>query len=291
MEKKEIPFKIINPIVWNFEVVNGENAWKEVVYSARVSGVPDFVKDEKVFAMMVENDYGSALEHIIIKFDVKMSKGNAPELLEHRLMSHSGYSTRYIEVSKGIDKEQEAYEVIVPLNLLTEKDTNKEEIKQKIIENLKSSINLYEEMRKNKIPREFCRYVLPFAIATGIYHITINLRSLLNFLSLRLCVRAAPEIRSIASQIYFKLIEKLPQLKGLIGCRGFMRGCCPESDVTGVRIGKQIKSYPPCIFKSPESEIYIPTIKEARIGNIKKFNKEKAVKLQEEIFKKWINLE
>ncbi|MFN3527899.1 MAG: FAD-dependent thymidylate synthase [Candidatus Altarchaeaceae archaeon] len=283
----EIPFKIIKPLVWNFEVVNGEEAWKEVVYSARVSGVPDSVKDENVFSMMIENDYGSALEHIIIKFDVKMSKGNAPELLEHRIMSHTGYSTRYIEANKGIDKEEDVYEVIVPFNSLNVD----EETRKKIIENLKNSIKLYDELRKNKVPREISRYVLPFATASGIYHITINLRSLLNFLSLRLCVRASPEMRCIAAQIYFKLIEKLPKLKNLIGCRGFMRGCCPESDVTGVRVGKQIKSYPPCIFKNPESEIYIPTIKELRNNNVGKFNKEKAVKLQEEIFKKWANFE
>jgi len=291
--KEEISFRIIKPTVWNFEVVNRENAFKEVVYSARVSGVPDIVKDERVFSMMVENDYGSALEHIIIKFDVKMSKGNAPELLEHRIMSHSGYSTRYIEISKGIDKDSEGYEVIVPLHLLNsagEKD--KDETGKKIIENLKNAVSLYREINKQGVPREIARYVLPFAIAAGTYHVTINLRSLLNFLSLRLCVRASPEMRAIASQIYFALIEKLPELRSLIGCRGFMRGCCPESDVTGVRVGKQIKSYPICLFKSPESEIFIPTIKEMRNNNkFIKFYREKAVKAQEILFKKWANLE
>ncbi|PKP55502.1 MAG: hypothetical protein CVT89_08230 [Candidatus Altiarchaeales archaeon HGW-Altiarchaeales-2] len=294
--------------MWNFEVVNGENAFKEVVYSARVSGVPDVVQDDKVFSMMVENDYGSALEHIIIKFDVKMSKGNAPELLEHRIMSHSGYSsnapeflehrlvshsgysTRYIEVSKGIDKDSEGYEVIVPLHLLSAE--YKDETTRIITENLRAAISAYREINKGGVPREIARYVLPFAIAAGTYHVTINLRSLLNFLGLRLCVRAAPEIRAIASQIYFALTEKLPQLRNLIGCRGFMRGCCPESDVTGVRTGKQIKSYPVCIFKSPESEIYIPTIKEMR-NNVRviKFDKEKAVKSQEILFKKWAEWE
>lgn len=291
VETEEVPIKIIKPTIWNFEVVHGENAFKEVVYSARVSGVPDVVKDDRVFSMMVENDYGSALEHIIIKFDIKMSKGNAPEFLEHRLMSHSGYSTRYIEVSKGIDKEEEAYEIIAPFHLLGD-DVDKEKIKKEMLENIKNSVSLYRKINKSKIPREICRYVLPFAIAAGTYHVTLNLRSLLNFLSLRLCVRASPEIRAIASQIYFALIEKLPQLKNLIGCRGFMRGCCPESNVTGVRVGKEIKSYPVCIFKSPQSEIYISTISEMRSnGNIKPFNKEKAAKVQKISFKNWAKWE
>jgi len=289
--KKEISFKIIKPVIWNFEVVNGENAWKEVVYSARVSGVPDVVKDMQVFSMLVENDYSSALEHIIIKFDIKMSKGNAPELLEHRIMSHSGYSTRYIEVSQGIDKASEGYEVIIPLHLLDKE--YKEEVEKKLIENLRAAITTYKEINKRGVPREIARYILPFAIAVGTYHITINLRALLNFLSLRLCVRTSPEMRAIASQLYFALTEKLPQLRGLIGCRGFARGCCPESNVTGVRVGKQIKSYPVCPFKSPESEIYIPTIKEMR-SNIKTsnaFDREKAVKAQEILFREWAKWE
>ncbi len=47
---EEISVRIIKQIVWNFEVVNVENAFfKEVVYLARVSGVPDVVKDERYF--------------------------------------------------------------------------------------------------------------------------------------------------------------------------------------------------------------------------------------------------
>lgn len=97
--------KIVKPKVWNFKIIKGKNAWREVVYSARVSGVPSIIEDKKVFKMIVENDYTSAIEHVIVKFDIKMTKGNAPELLEHRIMSHTGYSTRYIKVSEGIDKK------------------------------------------------------------------------------------------------------------------------------------------------------------------------------------------
>ena len=64
--------KIVKPKIWNFEIVNGEKAWEEVVYSARMSGVPPSVKGKDIFKMIVRNDYGSALEHIIIKFDLKL---------------------------------------------------------------------------------------------------------------------------------------------------------------------------------------------------------------------------
>ncbi len=277
--------KIVKPLVWNFSVQGGRDAWKEVVYSARMSGVPPEVKDADVFQMMVRNDYGSALEHIVIKFDVKFSKGNAPEFLEHRLVSHSGYSTRYIEVSKGMGKEEPGYEVILPLHLV--KDPAVAEI---LKGSVKDSVEDYVEMLSLKAPREIARYALPFAQAVGIYHVSMNLRSLLNLLSLRLCVRSSPEFRCVAAQIYFALLNEVPELKGLAGCRGLMRGACPENDVTGVRTGEQHPFYPVCPFKEPGTELFIPTVKEMRSGAVRsagKFNKEKAALLQEKLFRKW----
>jgi thymidylate synthase ThyX len=45
--------------------------------------------------MIVENDYSSALEHVVFSFEIHgLSKGNALELLEHRIASHTGRSSR-----------------------------------------------------------------------------------------------------------------------------------------------------------------------------------------------------
>ncbi|MEA1924916.1 MAG: FAD-dependent thymidylate synthase [Candidatus Altiarchaeota archaeon] len=286
----ELKIKKVKPKVWNLEVIKGVEAWKEVVYSARMSGVPPQVKDRNCFRMMIENDYSSSLEHIIIKFDLKMSKGNAPEFLEHRMVSHSGYSTRYIEVSKGIEKKEDAYEVIIPEHLLD--NEIKTESGGLLSDNIDESIKAYRNLVDKKVPREIARYMLPFAQAVGIYHVTINLRSLLNMLSLRLCVRSSPELRCIASQLYIKLIKELPQMQDLVGCRGFMKGCCPESGVTGVRAGEQHKHYPVCPFKFPDTGIYIPTVKELRKGvTVKEFDKEKALKTRESLYRKWMSWE
>ncbi len=281
--------KAVKPKIWNFEVVKGKDAWKEVVYAARVSGVPSRIEGEKVLRMMIENDYGSVLEHIIIKFDIKMTKGNAPELLEHRMTSHSGFSTRYIQANKGIEKEEPIYEIIVPYHLLEDKN---QEFQRIFLEKIKQSIETYESFIDAGLPRESARYLLPFCQAVAIYHFTINLRSLLNLFSLRLCVRTSPEFRCLASQLYFNLTNKLPIIKGMVGCRGFIRGTCPESNVTGVRTGEPHPSYPSCLFKNPNSDIFIPTTKELRKGvNAKKFNKEKAVAAQEKVFTKWAKWE
>jgi len=278
-----VKIKIVKPKVWNFKVVKGKDAWKEVVYGARLSGVPSEIEGKKVFQMIIENDYTSAAEHIIIKFDVKMTKGNAPELLEHRIMSHTGYSTRYTKVSEGIDKKTPAFEIILPWHFLKTQNSKLKSQKSIFLENVKKNLENYEKFLNEGLPKESARYILPFCQAVGIYHVTINLRSLLNLLGLRLCVRASPEFRCIASQIYFNLIEKLPIMRGLVGCRGFMRGACPENEV---------REKTNCPFKNQNSKIFIPTIKEIKKGmKIKKIDQNEILKVQEKIFKVWANWE
>lgn len=272
--------KAVKPLVWNFQVVGGKDAWREVVYSARLSGVPETLGEEEVFRMMVRNDYGSALEHVLVKFDVKMSKGIAPEFLEHRMASHSGFSTRYLRADEGTEKH--VYEVIVPWHLLgrDEEDPSVRGFWRAVGEALRE----YERMLEEGLPREAARYVLPFCQAVGIYHVTLNLRSLLNLLGLRLCVRSSPEFRCLAAQLYFLLLEHLPLLRGLVGCRGFMLRVCPEEGVTGVRSGKPHPFYPPCPFRDPGSEVFLPTKGEMRKSP---FDSSKALRVQEELFRKW----
>ncbi len=274
--------KTIKPTIWNFQVLGGEKAWEEVVYSARLSGVPPQLKGEEVFKMIVRNDYGSALEHVIIKFDIKMSKGIAPEFLEHRIASHTGFSTRYVRVDEGIDKEEPTYEVILPWDLLRLDDDSSP--KREFWKSVMQGIESYKRMLDGGIPRESARYVLPFCSAVGTYHVTINLRSLLNLLGLRLCVRTSPEFRCLAAQLYFELLKHLPLLRGLVGCRGFMSGVCPEAGVTGVRKGEPHPHYPACPFKNPESDIFIPTKSERRRRD---FNPSRALETQEKVFEKW----
>ena len=277
---------IVKPQVWNFKVQGGETAWEEVAYSAKMSGVPASILGEDIFKMIIENDYGSSLEHIILKFDLKMTKGNAPELLEHRMSSHSGYSTRYVKADKMYQREENAYEIIMPWHILKDEDEQ-----EKFLKVVETSLSTYERMLDAGLPRESARYILPFCQAVGIYHFTMNLRSCLNFLGLRTCVRTSPEMRCLASQIYFNLIESLPAVRGHMGCRGFNLKVCPESNVTGVREGEPLKSYPICPFRA-ETDIFIPTRKQIRGGiSINKFNKERALEIQEGLFKKWASWE
>jgi thymidylate synthase (FAD) len=275
--------KEVKPTISNFKIVGGAECWKEVVESARLSGVPESVSDEKVFKMIVVNQYLSATEHICIKFDVVMSKGVAPEFLEHRIgISHSGFSTRYSKVEKD-----DVYEIIVPFHILKE---NNELVKSIFMRGVEEAFDSYKDLLNEtdkSCPREIARYVLPFCSATGRYHITMNLRSLLNFLSLRLCARASHEMRCLASQLYFELIKVLPMIRDFIGCRGITNSVCPENEVTGFRIGEPLKYQPTCPFRYEESLCYIPTMfMQKTVGGI-----ENITIVKERLYEQWAKWE
>jgi len=80
------------------------------------------------------------------------------------------------------------------------------------------------------ITRETVRHLLPLATHTN-YVWTINARSLMNFLGMRLCVRAAPEINDMAKQIHAIVVKLYPEIFKGKYCRGYNLGVCPENEV------------------------------------------------------------
>ena len=76
-----------------------------------------------------------------------------------------------------MEKKEPVYEIIVPFHLL---DDQNQESQRIFLEKIEQSIETYEKFINEGLPRESARYMLPFCQAVGIYHFTINLRSLLN---------------------------------------------------------------------------------------------------------------
>jgi thymidylate synthase (FAD) len=181
------------------------------------------ISNEKIIKMLVENDYSSALEHIIFTFELKdISIAIARELLEHRIASHTARSTRYC-------KEHEA-KFVTPPDLPQELRKDFENLMK---QNMRSYSEFFAKVLEAGFSeakaREWARYLLPLG-TTCTYIWTINARSLINFLGLRLCVRAAPEMRELASKIHKIVKEVYPEIFSRIGCRGFNLGVCPENE-------------------------------------------------------------
>ena len=202
-----------------------ENGVELVAKSARVSGVPDTLTDKEIIRMIVENDYTSALEHITFTFDVSgISIALSRELLEHRIASHTARSTRY-----NIEKD---FKFVIPS--IIKNDSKITPIYKDAMRKAREMYSkIYDEMIKSGYSkseaREVARYVLPMAAHTH-YVWTINARSLINFLGLRLCKRAAPEIRELAQKIYNIVVKIYPEIFENVGCRGYTIGICPENE-------------------------------------------------------------
>jgi len=218
---------------------------KLIAESCRVSGVPPQLKDGEIVRMVVENDYSSVLEHISFTFDLReITLALSRELLEHRIASHTARSTRY--------QEEADFKHYTPKEF--KKDKKALTLYEDAVE---SQRRAYRELRNMGISRESARYVLPMSTHTN-YILTMNARSLINFLGLRLCVRASPEMRELADKIYDTVVKPYPEIFKHIGCRGVNMSVCPENEVRDSPQGKL------CPYKIKGSKAYIPTKKEVR---------------------------
>lgn len=191
-----------------------------IAEAAKVSGVFSTQSAKEIVELIVDNDYSSVLEHINLTFDIsRISVALSRELLEHRIASHTARSTRYME--------EKGFGYYVPREL---ERKGKEEEARIYREAMKNAKEAYTKLRELGIAKEQARYVLPLALHTH-YVVTMNVRSLLNFFMLRLCVRAAPEIRELAMRLYKLCLDEYPAIFSNIWCRGFTLGVCPENEV------------------------------------------------------------
>lgn len=205
-----------------------------------MSGVPSDMAEQEIVRMLVENDYMSAIEHISFTFDIsEMSIAASREFLEHRISSHTGRSTRY--------NEEEGFTYYIPNDI-----RNNEKAVEEFVQAMDHANTSYMKLKELGIKREGRRYVLPMAMHCR-YLWTVNARSLMNFLGLRLCVRAAPELREIARKLKEIVSELYPEIFGDVDCRGRMLGACPEN---------MVREGFPCPYKKGKN--YIPTKDEVR---------------------------
>ncbi|MFH1126174.1 MAG: FAD-dependent thymidylate synthase [Candidatus Altiarchaeota archaeon] len=196
------------------ELVNyTKDGVKLVGDAARLSGFP-CDDDKEIMDIMVENDYSSIIEHVHFTFKISdISRALWMEILEHRIASHTAKSQRYVNYSdvKYYDpgfsspKSKELYDQAV-----------------------KNCYKSYSDLLEMGEPMEKARYILPNASYISAYW-TINARSLINFINLRVCVRALPEMREFAMEVLKIVRGVCPEIFNKIGCRKYQKGgVCPE---------------------------------------------------------------
>lgn len=140
-------------------------------------------------------------------------------------------STRYIDYSKG-------FEAVVPHSV--EKNSEALKIWNEAISNISTAMNKLKELN---VPTEDLTNLLPLAYESKMVW-KVNLRTLINFMEMRLCSRAYWEIRELSQLIKKELSNYSNEWKQL--CELFVPKCkqvgyCTESKSCGLMPKKNNK--------------------------------------------------
>jgi thymidylate synthase (FAD) len=183
-----------------------------IVRAARVSygkTSSDPEKDKKLIKFLLNNDHGTPFEHTSFTFHVKAPIFVVRQWMRHRIgNSFNEISGRYTEMKE---------EFYLPTTLRTQVSKNYEyqtlmdsvNSLEKIEAHYEATFKLYKELLELGVAKEQARAILPLGLYTEFYW-TVNARSLMHFISLRLDPHAQEEIREYAVALleYFK--EVLP---------------------------------------------------------------------------------
>ncbi len=149
--------------------------------------------DSKLIRHLIAKDHGTPFEHAYFRFDVKCPIFVARQWIRHRIGTYNEMSLRYCLAKRDF---------YTPENLSGEAL----EIYKKTIN---GAFDAYEAIVASGVKREQARGVLPLSLYT-LYYWTVNARSLMNFLKLRLDKAAQPEIREYAKALLEIFRETMP---------------------------------------------------------------------------------
>ena len=168
--------------------------------------------------------HDSVLEHASFTFGIEgVSRVLLAQITRHRLASFSVQSQRYVSYESG-------FGYIVPPKI----EALGEEAVAEFEQQMDTLHQWYTEWQRKlgtgEGGNEDARFVLPGACETRMM-VTMNVRELRHFFSLRMCSRAQWEIRALANEMHRLCMEVAPALFENAG-PGCLRGACPEGEKT-----------------------------------------------------------
>ena len=186
--------------------------------SQRVAASDQSAFVERIMSMGHE----SVLEHASFTFAMEgVSRVLLAQLTRHRLASFSVQSQRYVSYAGG-------FNYILPPQIEALGEEAAAEYDRQMAEMHRWYLGWQEKLQKGEGGNEDARFVLPGACETRLI-VTMNVRELRHFFSLRMCARAQWEIRAVATQMHRMCLEVAPMLFADAG-PGCLRGRCPEGE-------------------------------------------------------------
>lgn len=168
-------------------------------------------RDRKLIQYLLAHNHISPFEHSVFQFHVKCPIFVARQWMRHRIASYNEISARYTEVKEEfyIPETFRAQDTINKQGSVAGAKLDNARLLDIYTKSIKASYAAYSEMLKAGVAREMARLTLPVAQYTQ-FHWSVNARSLMNFLSLRLDGHAQYEIRVYAEAIRRIFREKMP---------------------------------------------------------------------------------
>ncbi len=168
----------------------------------------------------LESGHDSVLEHVSFTFRVSgVSRVLLAQLTRHRIASFSVESQRYVN--------QAEQKIIIPDTIEHNLDAATCYLSAD-----KMLREAYTYLIEQGVPEEDARYILPAGIATTLI-LTMNVRELRHFFSLRCCNRAQWEIRNLADTMLMICQREAPELFENAGAPCMAGKPCPEMKPCG----------------------------------------------------------
>lgn len=191
----------------------------------------------------VESGHQSILEFANFVFKISdIDRATANQLVRHRIASYAQLSQRYVNMEDA--------------NFIYPSEITKEQ-KNIYDEAFNMANEAYKNLQKSGLNKETSRAVLPNASPTTIF-VSMNLRSLSNFMGLRLCERAQKPIRDMAIAMKKEIKRKQKEMMlneqelnlilSLLKPKCAIIGYCPEKNscnrcITKEELNHLIKEY------------------------------------------------
>jgi thymidylate synthase (FAD) len=174
------------------ELIDSMGTDKSVVRAARVSSgsaSDDSDGDAGLINYLMRDRHGSPFEHNAFTFRIEAPIFVFREFMRHRIASYNEESGRYKQLEPVFyipAEDRPLVQIGKPGAYTFEEGTAEQSalVKEALLANSEDAYEIYEKMLEEGVAREVARMALPVNIYSSMY-VTMNARSLMNFLSLR----------------------------------------------------------------------------------------------------------